>query len=93
VLFVDRTRSGDVGFSHDFPARTEAPLKLNGSSLRLDLVVDRNSLEVFAANGEVTMTNLVFAPASADALEFYADGGKAGVVSGSFWKLKSAMPK
>jgi hypothetical protein len=35
------------------------------------------------------MTNLVFAPTDADRLEFYANGGKPGVVSGSLWKLKS----
>src|ERR1700722_9909848 len=39
VLFVDRRHSGNVGFNKDFPARTEAPLKLNGNSLRLNVVV------------------------------------------------------
>ena len=90
VLFTDRTHSGEVGFSKDFPARTEAPLKLNGNSLRLDIVVDRDSVEVFADEGRVTMTNLVFPPANAERLEFFAQGGKAGVVSGSLWKLRSA---
>ena len=90
VLFVDRTHSGNVGFSKDFPTRTEAPLKLIGNGFRLNVVVDRDSVEVFADDGRVTLTNLVFAPANADKLEFYAEGGKAGVVSGSFWKLKSA---
>ena len=90
ALFVDRTHSGEVAFSHDFPARTEAPLNLNGNTLRLNVVVDRDSLEVFADDGRVTITNLVFAPADADGLQFYATGGKAGVVSGSMWKLKSA---
>jgi fructan beta-fructosidase len=89
VLFMDRKHSGDVGFSSDFPARTEAPLKLNGNTLRLNVVVDRNSVEVFAEDGRVTMTNLVFAPGAADGLQFYANGGKAGVVSGSLWKLKT----
>jgi len=90
ALFVDRTHSGEVAFSRDFPARAEAPLKLDGNTLRLNVVVDRNSLEVFADDGRVTITNLVFAPADADGLQFYATGGKAGVVSGSLWKLKSA---
>ena len=89
VLFVDRNHSGDVAFSADFPARTEAPLKLIGDSLRLNVVVDRNSVEVFAEDGRVVMTNLVFAPAGAGGLQFYADGGKAGVVSGSLWKLRT----
>ena len=91
VVFVERTHSGEVGFAKDFPARTEAPLKLNENSLRLNIVVDRNSLEVFADDGRVTMTNLVFGPADADRLEFFANGGKAGVVSGSLWRLKSKL--
>jgi sucrose-6-phosphate hydrolase SacC (GH32 family) len=92
ILFVDRRHSGDVGFSKDFPARTEAPLKLVGNTLRLDAVVDRDSLEVFADGGRVTITNLVFAPQDAHRLQFYAAGGKAGVVSGSLWKLRSTWP-
>ncbi len=90
VLFVDRSHSGDVSFSKQFPARTEAPLKLIGNSLRLDVVVDRISVEVFADGGRVTMTNLVFPPPDADGVEFYSQGGTAGVVSGSLWKLRSA---
>lgn len=90
ALFVDRTHSGNVGFSKDFPVRSEAPLKLKGNSLRLNVVVDRDSVEVFADDGRVTITSLIFAPADADRLEFFANGGKAGVVSGSLWKLKSA---
>ena len=39
------------------------------------------------------MTNLVFAPPDADGLQFYANGGKAGVVSGSLWKVRSAWGK
>ncbi len=89
VLFVDRTHSGNVGFSKDFPVRTAAPLKLNGNSLQLSVVLDRDSVEVFADDGRVTITNLVFAPADADSLEFYASGGKAALVSGSLWKLRS----
>jgi len=93
LLYVDRTHSGEVGFSKDFPTRTEAPLKLNANRLRLDVVVDRDSVEVFAEGGRVTMTNLVFAPQDADGLEFYAKGGTAGVVAGSLWKLRSAWGK
>jgi sucrose-6-phosphate hydrolase SacC (GH32 family) len=93
VVFVDRTRSGTIGFNRHFPARTQAPLKLNGNTLLLNVIVDRDSVEVFAGDGRVTMTNLVFAPADANRLEFFANGGKVGVVSASLWKLKSAWQK
>ncbi|HEY7302659.1 MAG TPA: glycoside hydrolase family 32 protein, partial [Bryobacteraceae bacterium] len=50
-LFVDRTRSGFTSFSKDFPSRIEAPLKLAGDVLQLDILVDRCSVEVFADGG------------------------------------------
>jgi fructan beta-fructosidase len=90
LLYVDRRHSGDVGFSKDFPARTEAPLDLNENTLRLDVVVDRDSVEVFADGGRVTMTNLVFPPWEADGLQFFANGGKAGMPTGTLWKLRSS---
>lgn len=94
VLFVDRTHSGEVTFSKDFPARIEAPLHLPGSILTLNIVVDRSSLEVFADNGRVAMTNLVFPAEGANGLQFYSKGGEQDVQSSSpppasLWRLKS----
>jgi sucrose-6-phosphate hydrolase SacC (GH32 family) len=93
TLSVDRTHSGKVDFNKDFPTTTEAPLKLDRNTLQMDVVVDRDSVEVFAENGRVTLTNLVFPPNNADNLQFYANGGKAGTVSGTLWKLRSAWTR
>lgn len=38
----------------------QAPLKVNGNSVTLDIFVDRSSVEVFTQNGSMSMTNLVF---------------------------------
>jgi sucrose-6-phosphate hydrolase SacC (GH32 family) len=81
TLFFDRTHSGLTSFSKDFPGRTEAPLALEKPVLRLNVLVDRNSVEIFADDGRVASTNLVFPPASASGVEFYAKGGKPGDVS------------
>jgi fructan beta-fructosidase len=89
VLFVDRTHSGETGFSKYFPARLEAPLKLPGSTLSLNIVVDHSSVEVFAAQGRVTMTNLVFPQAGAETLQYYAVGGSQVAPPASLWRLKS----
>ena len=59
-LYVDRTRAGNTSFSPKFPGRYTAPLKLNGRPLELDVFVDRMSVEVFAMNGEIVFTSLVF---------------------------------
>lgn len=92
ILFVDRTHSGVTGFSRQFPARIEAPLRLPGSILSLNIVVDRSSVEVFADNGRVTMTNLVFPAEGANGLEFYSVGGEHDSNTpppASLWRLKS----
>jgi sucrose-6-phosphate hydrolase SacC (GH32 family) len=89
VVYVDRTHSGTVQLNNDFPARTEAPLKLSGP-LNLDLVIDRDSVELFANRGSITMTNLVFPNPGATTIEFYSKGGRTGKVSAHLTELKSA---
>ena len=55
---MDRTKSGDVSFSEAFPCTTVAPT--HGTLKQLRLFVDRCSIEAFAADGRMAMTNLVF---------------------------------
>ena len=72
----------------DFSARTEAPLAA-GRGFDLHVVVDRSSVEVFAQDGTVAMTNLVLAGSKAVRVEMFRTGGD-GVVKGSgrLWRLK-----
>lgn len=56
---MDRTKSGTVDFSRDFPAVTVAPMQ-KGTSRTLRLFVDRSSIEAFDGAGRFAMTNLVF---------------------------------
>ena len=55
---MDRTQSGDKGFSEAFPAVTVAPTY--GTVKQLRIFIDRCSIEVFDAEGKMAMTNLVF---------------------------------
>lgn len=55
---MDRTKSGDVGFSLDFPCVTEAPTC--GTIKQLRIFIDRCSIEAFDSDGKMAMTNLVF---------------------------------
>ena len=56
---MDRSASGIVGFSRDFPAVTVAPVR-NTDQIHLRLFIDRSSVEAFGEEGEYVMTNLVF---------------------------------
>ena len=55
---MNRTKSGDVGFSLDFPCVTEAPTC--GTIKQLRIFIDRCSIEAFDAEGKMAMTNLIF---------------------------------
>ena len=55
---MDRTKSGDVSFSTDFPALTKAPTY--GKIKTLQIFIDKSSIEVFDADGKMAMTNIVF---------------------------------
>ena len=56
---MDRSESGTVDFSKDFPAVTVAPANVD-KELALRLFVDRSSIEAFGEDGKFVMTNLVF---------------------------------
>jgi levanase len=92
-VFVDRTRSGTTGFSALFPSRERAPLPPRDGKVRMRVVVDRSSVEVFAGQGEVAITDLVFPQASNDRVELFREGGgKVPVESIRTWPLLSRPP-
>ena len=70
---MDRTKSGDVGFSEAFPCVTEAPTY--GAIKQLRIFIDRCSIEAFDAQGKMAMTNLVFPSEPYNTLK--VKGGKA----------------
>jgi fructan beta-fructosidase len=58
-LHFDRTQSGMIDFSTEFPAVHKAPL--NGIVVKsIRLFIDRSSIEIFINDGELVMTELVF---------------------------------
>jgi sucrose-6-phosphate hydrolase SacC (GH32 family) len=79
-IFVDRTRSGKTDWSPEFPARVWAPLKHSqANSIRLEIVADRNSIEVFAEDGETVFTELIYPSASSQGISFYSTPTPPGV--------------
>jgi levanase len=72
-LVLDRTRSGKTDWSPDFPARMIAPLKHpQETAIHIEIVVDKNSVEVFADDGQTVLTSLIYPAESSQGLSFYA---------------------
>jgi fructan beta-fructosidase len=87
-VFVDRTRSGNVSFSKDFPGRHAARLEKN-ASVKLHVFVDRSSVEVFANDGERVLSERIYPPPGSDGIEVYAKGAGGRIVSLTIWELNS----
>jgi levanase/levanbiose-producing levanase len=78
-LVLDRSRSGDTGFHEKFSSVESAPLVLEDGVLKLQIVVDRCSVEVFAQGGSVVLTDLIFPDAESQENWLAAGGGPATV--------------
>jgi sucrose-6-phosphate hydrolase SacC (GH32 family) len=88
LFYIDRTHSG-LAISKDFSARTEAPI-VSVRPLNLTLIVDRSSVEAYAQDETIAMTDLIFPPSPKAAVEFFPPSSKA--ITGKLWRLSSAWP-
>lgn len=91
-LFVDRTNSGRVDFHPDFAAKHEAPLAPTNNRVRILLLIDSCTIEVFGGAGTAVISDTIFPDPESNGLELYAIGGSVNLVSlqinglGSIWR-------
>lgn len=70
-VVVDRRNSGII----DLPGgRYFAPFALNNGTLHLRIIVDQSSVEVFAGDGEVVISALIFPDISSNGVELFVRG-------------------
>jgi levanase len=70
-VYVDRAKSGDVSFDPTFASVQRAPFPLAGGTVRLHVLVDTSSVEVFTDQGQVVLTDQIFpSPSSTSELCF-----------------------
>ncbi len=90
-VYLDRTGSGNVGFSSAFPSTEFAPVAPDSTGrVRLHVFVDRSSVEVFANRGRVTITDQVFPGPGSDQVQLFSEGGRAQLDKLTVWQLRSA---
>ena len=83
---MDRSESGKVDFSVDFPAVTVAPV-YDTDNIRLRLFVDRTNIEAFGEGGKFVMTNQVFPTEPYNKMSFVSVRGNFTVKSMDVYKL------
>lgn len=94
ALYVDRTKSGNVSFHRAFPGRHPGPLTPDAKGrIRMRVLVDSCSVEVFGNDGETVITDLVFPDEDAVQAELFARGGKCRITQGKVYKLNSVWPR
>ena len=75
TMAFDRTHSGVVDFSQDFPAVTVSPTFETDGEVTLRIFVDRSSVELFGDDGRFVMTNVVFPENPYTTLSVSSKGG------------------
>ncbi|OMC77223.1 GH32 C-terminal domain-containing protein, partial [Paenibacillus odorifer] len=94
-IFVDRSASGLTDFSSLFNTRHEAAMQTENKRVKLRILVDESSIEVFGNNGKVVFSDVIFPDPASRALSFYTKGGNVKVVSlkvnqlGSVWNQET----
>ena len=87
-VWVDRTESGKVDFNENFSGVHSARLKPANGRVRLHVIVDASSVEVFANDGRVALTDRIFPSSNSRGWSLFGEDAK--VVRLDAWKLKSA---
>ncbi|MDE6170819.1 MAG: GH32 C-terminal domain-containing protein, partial [Duncaniella sp.] len=89
TLSFDRTHSGVVDFSQDFPAITVTPTHETSGKISLRIFVDRSSIEVFGDDGRFVMTNLVFPTSPYSTLSVASNGSGARISNLRIYSLRA----
>jgi fructan beta-fructosidase len=89
-LYVDRTHSGAVDFNSTFPGVQTAPLKAENGKVKLRILVDWSSVEVFGGNGEAVITDQIFPDPASQGVQIFAENGSVKLDEAAVWHLDSA---
>ncbi|MFL5787688.1 MAG: GH32 C-terminal domain-containing protein, partial [Flavisolibacter sp.] len=85
-LFVDRSDLANGKIRKGFEVQA-INLENSGSSIKLELLFDKSSLEIFINNGEQVLTTQLFPEENANRLSAFAKDGNAEIRSLKLWDL------
>ena len=84
-LYVDRTNSG--GKLNERKLKQIIDLKNDNKTVKLTILLDKSSLEVFVNDGEAALTTYIYPGENADKIAAFANGGNATIKSVKIWDL------
>ena len=86
-FYIDRTHAGAM-ISEEFPSRTTAHI-VASRPYNVRLIVDRSSVEAYAQDGTIAMTDLIFPANRKNRVEIFPPTKGSSELAGRMWKLKS----
>jgi fructan beta-fructosidase len=91
-LFVDRSNAGNGKIKND-KLRQIIPLSSIGGKIKLEILLDKSSLEIFVNDGQKVLSTSVFPDKDANGLAVFSSGGKAEIQSLKVWDLSKIKGK
>lgn len=95
TIFVDRTKAGlewlvdRHGTLFRFGRRYQASCRLDEKRIKLHGFVDESSIEVFANDGEIVFSNLIYTRPTNRSVELYSRGGSVHIIYLKLYHLRS----
>jgi levanase/fructan beta-fructosidase len=85
-LYIDRSLSGNAKMNKN-KLKQVAEAKESDSSVRMQILFDKSSLEVFLNDGEKVLSTYIFPDKDANGLSVFAKGGSVTLKSLTIWDL------
>lgn len=90
-FFIDRTKSGITDFSPDFPGVHYSSITGLDGALDMHIIVDAASVELFALNGRIAMTDIFFSKEKLDKMKIVSSDGNLILNNATVYKLNNTV--
>jgi fructan beta-fructosidase len=90
-FYIDRREAGNSEFSKEFAGLALAPYTAN-AYLKLHLLVDASSVELFVDDGKLVMTSLTFPSEKFTKLKLFSKGGTVLLSKSEFHGIRKIWP-
>jgi fructan beta-fructosidase len=88
-FYIDRSKSGEISFEKNFAAKHIAPRSSKDKKLAMHLFIDHSSVELFADDGGVVITDVFFPSDKFTGIRLYQRDGSAKLTRGKLYELRS----
>ncbi len=89
-VFIDRSNSGQSSFDEGFARVHQADMTPVQGVVRLQIFLDRISVEVFGNDGQATLTDTIFPEEQSQGVELFTQGGEIILNKLDVYKLRPA---